>query len=111
MKVTAQGPWSIAFEFQESEPATSISPTLSGTGNTIDFVSLESGRYVVTATINGSFRIESVFGESYHRMSESRLSVDNPYAFRLNVGEHLAEGKQLVKVTAQGPWSIAFDRQ
>ena len=78
-------------------PTPTPGQVISGTGDTIDFVSLESGRYVVTATINGSFRIESVFGESYHRMSESRLSVDNPYAFRLNVGEHLAEGKQLVE--------------
>ena len=111
VRVTAQGPWSIAFEFQQPEPAPSASPAISGTGVTTDTVVLEQGSYIVTATNIDSVSMQSVFGQGYR--IERRSGTDNPYIFLLSVNTYqdLVEGKQLVRVTAQGPWSIAFEFQ
>ncbi len=132
--VTAKGSWIINFSLQDPTPTIEApdNQTISGTGDGFDFIVLEPGRYIVTATIshncqdsncNQQFRIrmESVFGTNSDTYWTDRRITEGSFVFLLNVGDSststsysqrdLLEGKQTVTVTAKGSWTINFSLQ
>ena len=119
--VVGQGPWTITFSLQEPSPITATNPTISGIGNSFDIVNLEPGRYLVTASITDNcwnsicdqyfgVVLQSVFGNSPIAGGiESRQITEGTIPLLMTVGDSAT--KQLLTVTAQGPWTITFERQ
>ena len=128
LTVMAQGSWTISFELQKSTPSSSTNPTISGTGDSFEVVNLDAGRYLVTASITDNcwnsiceqyfgFNLQSVFGNTQWVGVDRRQITEGTFPFLITVGDSsthqrdIAEGKQLVTITAQGPWSITFELQ
>ena len=112
------------------EPDLPASPTISGNGNAVEVVNLNSGRYLATASItddckgsdcnqNFAINLQSVFGNDGDQSYISRHITRGTFTFHVNVGDSnnqpeqrdLLKGKQLVTITADGAWSIDFDFQ
>ena len=117
--VRGQGPWTITFSLQEPSPITATNPTISGIGDSFDIVNLEPGRYLVTASITDNcwnsicdqyfgFDLLGVFGPRVGGI-ETRQITEGTIPLLMTVGD--SGTKQLLTVTAQGPWTISFERQ
>ena len=109
--------------------APSVEQTISGIGQVTEFVTLVSGRYIVTATIRGNCYwsyncgeplfgvfLESVLGDDTEY--ESWWANEGSFVFLLDVRDTSADrgllaGRQLVTVSAEtgGRWTITFDPQ
>ena len=118
--VKGEGPWTITFSLQEPSPITTTNPTISGIGDSFDIVNLEPGRYLVTASITDNcwnsicdqyfgFDLQSVFGNPVVGGTERVQITEGTIPLLMTIGD--SDTKQLLTVTAQGPWTISFERQ
>ena len=109
-------------------PAPSTGLTMSGRGNGSEFVTLEYGGYIATATISDvcslaschrpfAIKIESLFGDAGDDWAYApSRAAEGSYVFLLNVGDSetgsyerdLFEGRQLVFMETRGAWTITF---
>ncbi len=110
-------------------PVTPEGITISGEGDGSDFVTLEAGKYVVTATVvgnehpnrfisEGTFRIEIESLGGTDSTYESWQTTGDTYRFTLDINDDsvrsyerdLYVGEQLISVEAEGSWTITFKK-
>ena len=103
-------------------PAPASAKTVSGQADGNGFVTLEEGRYIVTAEVRSNrnslfiVRVESILSDDVDQ--EYWSTTEGSYTFLLDVGgsdvpsrdRDLLVGQQLVTVEAQGSWVITFQR-
>ena len=122
---------------RRSTPATSAKATdsvgrrtLSGLSTQTEFVTLDEGRYIVTATVranspNGyigffAISIESILVDENYRSQQSIQSwvtTEGSYSYLIRVGSRhipyyeidLFSGRQIVTVEAEGSWTVDFE--